>query len=129
MSHIGATEMIAFVCLIGVLWLGQAQGDGYIVQRLFSAKNEKHAIKASLWFAVAGIVILTWPWIVVGLGSVVILPISQASEALLADPELAYPMMINEVLPVGLRGLLVAAFVAAFISIRPSMLGRILCSQ
>jgi SSS family solute:Na+ symporter len=116
MSHIGTTEMIAFVCLIGVLWLGQAQGDGYIVQRLFSAKNEKHAIKASLWFAVAGIVILTWPWIVVGLGSIVILPISEASEALLADPELAYPMMINEVLPVGLKGLLVAAFMAAFIS-------------
>jgi SSS family solute:Na+ symporter len=116
MSHIGATEMIAFVCLIGVLWLGQAQGDGYIVQRLFSAKNEKHAIKASLWFAVAGIVILTWPWIVVGLGSIVILPISEASEALLADPELAYPMMINEVLPVGLRGLLIAAFMAAFMS-------------
>lgn len=116
MSHIGATEMIAFVCLICVLWLGQAQGDGYIVQRLFSARNEKHAIKASLWFAVAGIVILTWPWIVVGLGSIVILPISEASEALLADPELAYPMMINEVLPVGLRGLLVAAFMAAFMS-------------
>ena len=115
-SHIGTTEMIAFVCLIGVLWLGQAQGDGYIVQRLFSAKNEKHAIKASLWFAVAGVVILTWPWIVVGLGSIVILPISGASEALLADPELTYPMMINEVLPVGLRGLLVAAFMAAFMS-------------
>ncbi|TMU56509.1 sodium:solute symporter family protein [Flagellimonas algicola] len=116
LSHIGLTEMIAFVCLIGVLWLGQAQGDGYIVQRLFSAKDEKHAIKASLWFAVAGVVILTWPWIVVGLGSIVILPISEASEALLADPELAYPMMINEVLPVGLRGLLVAAFMAAFMS-------------
>lgn len=116
LSHIGATEMIGFVCLIGILWLGQAQGDGYIVQRLFSARNEKHAIKASLWFAVAGVVILTWPWIVVGLGSIVILPISEASEALLADPELAYPMMINEVLPVGLKGLLIAAFMAAFMS-------------
>ncbi|WP_051554565.1 sodium:solute symporter family protein [Maribacter antarcticus] len=115
-SHIGATEMISFVCLIGVLWLGQAQGDGYIVQRLFSAKNEKHAIKASLWFAVAAVVILTWPWIVVGLGSIVILPISEASPALLADPELVYPMMINAVLPVGLKGLLVAAFMAAFMS-------------
>lgn len=116
LSHIGPVEMIAFLCLIGVLWLGQAQGDGYIVQRLFSAKNEKHAIKASLWFAVAGIVILTWPWIVVGLGSIVILPISEASPALLADPELAYPMMIMEVLPAGLKGLLVAAFMAAFMS-------------
>ncbi len=115
-SHVSITEMIGFVCLVGILWLGQAQGDGYIVQRLFSAKNERHAIKASLWFAVAGVVILTWPWIVVGLGSVVILPISEATEALLADPELAYPMMINEVLPVGLKGLLVAAFMAAFMS-------------
>ncbi|WP_420601794.1 sodium:solute symporter family protein [Flagellimonas sp.] len=116
LSHIGPTEMVAFVCLIGILWLGQAQGDGYIVQRLFSAKTEKHAIKASLWFAVAGVVILTWPWIVVGLGSIVILPISEASSALIADPELAYPMMILEVLPTGLKGLLVAAFMAAFMS-------------
>ena len=116
LSHIGATEMIAYVCLIGVLWIGQAQGNGYIVQRLFSAKSEKHAIKASLWFALAGIVILTWPMIVVGLGSIVILPISEASTALILDPELAYPMMIMEVLPQGLKGLLVAAFMAAFIS-------------
>ena len=116
LSHIGTTEMVGFVCLIGILWLGQAQGDGYIVQRLFSAKNEKHAIKASLWFAVAGVVILTWPWIVVGLGSIIILPISEASTALLTDPELAYPMMINEVLPAGFKGLLIAAFMAAFMS-------------
>ncbi len=114
--NVGATEMVAFLCLIGVLWLGQAQGDGYIVQRLFSAKSEQHAIKASLWFAVAGIVILTWPWIVVGLGSIMILPISDSSIALIEDPELAYPMMIIEVLPVGLKGLLVAAFMAAFMS-------------
>ncbi len=116
LSHVGIIEVVSFICLIGVLWLGQAQGDGYIVQRLFSAKNEKHAIKASLWFAVAGVVILTWPWIVVGLGSIVMLPISEASPALLADPELAYPMMINAVLPIGLKGLLVAAFMAAFMS-------------
>ena len=108
--------MISFICLIGVLWLGQAQGDGFIVQRLFSAKNEKHAIKASLWFAVAGIVILTWPWIVVGLGSIILLPISTAPPELIADPELAYPLMIVKVLPVGLKGLLVAAFMAAFMS-------------
>lgn len=115
-SNIGAIEMISFICLIGVLWLGQAQGDGFIVQRLFSAKNEKHAIKASLWFAVAGIVILTWPWIVVGLGSIIILPFSSASVELISDPELAYPLMIAKVLPAGLKGLLVAAFMAAFMS-------------
>ena len=46
-SHISVTEMISFVCLIGILWLGQAQGDGYIVQRLFSAKNDKTDVKNS----------------------------------------------------------------------------------
>jgi len=116
LAHITPIEMIGFVCLILVLWLGQAQGDGFIVQRLFSAKNEKHAIKASLWFAVAAIVILTWPWIVIGLGSIILLPNSGASAALLADPELAYPLMILEVLPAGLKGLMVAAFMAAFMS-------------
>ena len=115
-AHISPIEFAGYLCLIGVLWLGQAQGDGYIVQRLFSAKNEKNAVRASLWFAVAGIVILTWPWIIVGLGSIVILPISEATPELLADPELAYPMMIVEVLPAGLKGLLVAAFMAAFMS-------------
>tara|TARA_B100001059_G_scaffold136100_1_gene136440 strand:+ start:1068 stop:2858 length:1791 start_codon:yes stop_codon:yes gene_type:complete len=116
LANIGTIEMISFICLIGILWLGQAQGDGFIVQRLFSAKNEKHAIKASLWFAVAGIVILTWPWIVVGLGSIIILPFSSASVELISDPELAYPLMIAKVLPAGLKGLLVAAFMAAFMS-------------
>ena len=115
-AHITLIEMIGFVCLILVLWLGQAQGDGFIVQRLFSAKNEKHAIKASLWFAVAAIVILTWPWIVIGLGSIILLPISGASPELLADPELAYPLMILKVLPTGVKGLIVAAFMAAFMS-------------
>lgn len=116
LANIGTIEMISFICLIGILWLGQAQGDGFIVQRLFSAKNEKHAIKASLWFAIAGIVILTWPWIVVGLGSIIILPFSSASVELISDPELAYPLMIAKVLPAGLKGLLVAAFMAAFMS-------------
>jgi SSS family solute:Na+ symporter len=59
---------------------------------------------------------MTWPWIIVGLGSLVLLPVATASPELLADPELAYPMMIAELMPVGLRGLMVASFLAAFMS-------------
>ena len=36
--------------------------------------------------------------------------------ALAADPELAYPMMIRDLMPAGLRGLMVATFLAAFMS-------------
>ena len=73
-------------------------------------------MKASLWFAFAGTVLLTWPWIVVGLGSLLVFPPAAMDPALAADPELAYPMMIRELMPAGLRGLMVATFLAAFMS-------------
>ena len=52
----------------------------------------------------------------VGLGSLILMPVAEAGPALAADPELAYPLMIGELMPVGLRGLVVAAFIAAFMS-------------
>ena len=108
--------MVSFICLIGVLWLRSGQGDGYVAQRLFATRDERQAVKASLWFAFAGTVLLTWPWIVVGLGSLLVFPPATMDAALAADPELAYPMMIRELMPSGLRGLMVATFLAAFMS-------------
>ena len=109
-------EIVSFLCLIGVLWLRSGQGDGYVAQRLFATRDERQAVKASLWFAFAGTVLLTWPWIVVGLGSLLVFPPAAMDPALAADPELAYPMMIRELMPAGLRGLMVATFLAAFMS-------------
>ena len=43
-----------------------------MAQRLFAARDERQAVKASLWFAFAGTVLLTWPWIVAGLGSLLV---------------------------------------------------------
>jgi len=115
-EHLSSLEFISFMVLIFLLWTRSAQGDGYLVQRLFAAKNEKQSVLAALWFNFAANVAMTWPWIIVGLGSLIILPLATASPELLADPELAYPMMIVEVLPVGLKGVLVASFLAAFMS-------------
>ena len=109
-------EMFSYFCLIFILWLRSAQGDGYIAQRLFATKNEKHALYAAFLFTFVGIVMITWPWIIVGIGSLVYFPISSATAELAADPELAYPMMMAELMPVGLKGLLVATFLAAFMS-------------
>ena len=103
--------IITFVVQISLLWWGSGQGGGYLAQRLFSAKDERHAAKAFLWFNVAQYMLRSWPWIVVGLGSLVIFPL-QAGE----DYELAYPKMIAELMPTGLRGLMVASLFAAFMS-------------
>ena len=115
-ANASSIEIVSFLCLIGILWLRSGQGDGYVAQRLFATRDERQAVKASLWFAFAGTVLLTWPWIVVGLGSLLVFPPATMDAALAADPELAYPMMIRELMPAGLRGLMVATFLAAFMS-------------
>ena len=114
-THLSSLEFASYMSLILVLWMRSGH-DGYPAQRLFATKNSQSATLAALLWAFLGITIMTWPWIIVGLGSLVIFPISEASQALAADPELAYPMMLAEMMPIGLKGMLVAAFLAAFMS-------------
>ena len=114
-NHTTPIEFVSYLCLFFVLW-SRAGQSGYPAQRLFSTKNDKHAMYATFWWAFLGIIVITWPWVIVGLGSLVLLPISEATPALAADPELAYPMMLSMLMPVGLKGLLVASFLAAFMS-------------
>jgi SSS family solute:Na+ symporter len=107
----GTLAFYTFIAQISVQWWEKGQGDGYIVQRFFATKDEKNAVLASLWFNFAHYVLRPWPWIVVGLASLVFFPYMPGE-----DPELAYPHMIAEFLPVGVRGLMVASLVAAFMS-------------
>jgi len=115
-AHLSSLEAVSFFLLIFVLWSRSGQGDGYIAQRLFATRDEKQSLLGALWFNFAGTVLMTWPWIIVGLGSLVIFPLALAGPELAADPELAYPMMIGELMPAGLKGLMVASFLAAFMS-------------
>jgi SSS family solute:Na+ symporter len=115
-AHLSSLEFVSFLFLIFLLWTRSGQGDGYVAQRLFAAKDERQSLLSSLWFSFAAIVLMTWPWVIVGLGSLLILPIATAGPELAADPELAYPLMIVEMMPAGLRGLMVATFLAAFMS-------------
>lgn len=80
-----------------------------MVQRMLATKNEHHSFLAVLWFCFLHYVLRPWPWILVGLVSLVVFPD-------LADKELGYPMMIVEYLPAGLLGLMVASMLAAFMS-------------
>ena len=49
-------------------------GGGYIAQRMLAAKNEQHAIGATLLFNFMHYAVRTWPWILVALVSLVVLP-------------------------------------------------------
>jgi len=103
--------LITFVALMGVNWWAtrDAGGTSYMVQRMLAAKDERHSFLGVLWFCVAHYILRPWPWIVVGLISLVVFPELQ-------DKELGYPRMIVEYLPAGLLGLMVASMLAAFMS-------------
>jgi SSS family solute:Na+ symporter len=98
-----------FFVYIFMTWWHRAPGNGYYVQRLLATKSEKDSFFAFLWFNICQYVIRPWPWIIVGLLSLYYIPVMD-------DPESAFPMMINLFMPVGLKGIMVAAMLAAFMS-------------
>ena len=154
----------AFLAYVGIQWWSSwypgadPGGGGYIAQRMLSAKDEKHSLLATLWFNIAHYTVRPWPWIIVALAALVILPrasdvsalekenpdvfrqveevyksggINKASSDLkdnkvftdfyekyenTVDPGVMYPKLMARYLPPGLLGLLIAVFMAAYMS-------------
>ncbi|HEX2982273.1 MAG TPA: sodium:solute symporter family protein, partial [Ignavibacteriales bacterium] len=170
----------AFIAYIGLQWWSSwypgsdPGGGGYIAQRMMSAKNEKHSLFATLWFTVANYCLRPWPWIIVALAALTLMPRLDSSIAndkqlmknygkayslyaehlssgkdyaqLTKNPELAqkakqfenkeffeqyentidpgkmYPKLMLRYLPSGLLGLMIAVFLAAYMSTISSQL-------
>ncbi len=97
-------------------------GGGYIAQRMLAAKDERHAMGATLLFNIMHYALRPWPWILIALCSMIVFPTTadiarqfpHVDPAIIKD-DLAFPAMIS-FLPTGLLGLVVAALIAAFMS-------------
>jgi Na+/proline symporter len=108
---------ITLFVYLGVSWWAswypgaEPGGGGYVAQRIFSAKNERHGLFATLWFNFAHYAVRPWPWILTALASLILYPT-------LVDKESGYvrTLMDPEVFPVSLRGIMLAAFAAAYMS-------------
>ena len=86
-------------------------GGGYIAQRMMSTKNEKHSVWATLLFQVTHYALRPWPWILVGLASIIIYPHLDAEHL-----RMGYVYAMRDFLPAGWKGLLLVAFLAAYMS-------------
>lgn len=112
-----AMTISSFLAFIGIQWWAswypgaEPGGGGYIAQRMMSAKDEKNSLFATLFFQIAHYCIRPWPWIIVGLCALVLYP-----DLPHADKGLGFVKAMNDFLPVGLKGLLLAAFLAAYMS-------------
>lgn len=97
-------------------------GGGYIAQRMLAAKDEKNATWATLFFNFAHYALRPWPWIIVGLASLIIFPslesMNQAFPGLTTEMQghdVAYAAMMTY-LPAGLLGIVLTSLIAAFMS-------------
>jgi SSS family solute:Na+ symporter len=97
-------------------------GGSYIAQRMLAAKSERDAFGGTLLFNVAHYALRSWPWIIVGLCSLLVYPqlADIARTFPYVDPKLighdmAYPAMLR-FLPHGMLGLMIAGLLAAYVS-------------
>jgi Na+/proline symporter len=109
--------MLTFFVYVAVNWWAtwypgaEPGGGGFVAQRILCARDEKHSLLATLWFNVAHYAVRPWPWTLTALASLVLYPG-------LEDKESGFVRAIVDpaVFPVALRGLMVAAFAAAYMS-------------
>jgi solute:Na+ symporter, SSS family len=107
--------VITFVVHLAVQWWAfwypgaEPGGGGYIAQRIFSAKDERNGLLSVLWFNLAHYALRPWPWILTALAAVVLYPN-------LAQPEKGYMLVATRQTPHALLGILLAGFMAAFMS-------------
>jgi Na+/proline symporter len=109
------SSFFAFLVYVSIIWWSShnADGGGYFIQRINSAKNERHAVLGTAWFAVNHYIIRLWPWILVALATLIIYPRVQDYGG---DNEAMYIVVIRDFLGPGLKGLLFVTFLAAFMS-------------
>jgi Na+/proline symporter len=110
----GWSVISPFLVLIAVQWWASVYpgaepgGGGYVAQRMFASKDEKHSLAATLWFQVAHYAVRPWPWIIAALSSLILFPV-------LPDPDLGY-VLLFQYLPAGFVGIVAASLIAAFMS-------------
>ena len=110
-----ALSVPAFVAFIGIQWWSswypgsEPGGGGYSAQRRMGTASERDATFSALLFTIAHYCIRPWPWILVALASLILYPnLEQSREGFI--------MVMRDVLPVGVLGMVFAAFLAAFMS-------------
>ena len=112
----------SFLVFIAVSWWASSYpgaepgGGSYVAQRIFAAKDEKNSVFATLFFNVAHYALRPWPWILVALSALVLYPHGVKNAAGVVDPELLYVQTMIDHLPIALRGLMMAGFLAAYMS-------------
>lgn len=118
----GATDpwmpISSFAIMLGIQWWAswypgaEPGGGGFVVQRMAACQDERHARAATVWFKIAHYCLRPWPWLLVALVALLLFPDLRNH----SNPDLGYVLVMRELSPAGLRGLLLVTFFAAYMS-------------
>ncbi|TLX63967.1 sodium transporter [Stutzerimonas nosocomialis] len=113
--------LMPFLVIIGLQWFFQmnSDGTGYLAQRSMACTNDREARIAGLVFAWLQIFLRSLFWLAIAIGLLVLYPFSvgdMSGDGFTAGREALFVQGINDLLPPGVRGLMLVGLLAALAS-------------
>lgn len=113
--------LLPFLVLISLQWFFQmnSDGTGYLAQRSMACQTDRDARMAGVVFAWLQIFARSLLWLAIAVGLLVLYPFSPEAaggEQFAASREILFVTGIDDLLPIGIRGLMLTGLLAALAS-------------
>lgn len=110
-----------FLVIVSLQWFFErnSDGTGYFAQRMMACQSDRDAKMAAFIFTWLQIFLRSLVWLVIGVGLLVVYPFDPENangEAFVAGRELLFATGIRDLLPVGIRGIMLTGMLAALAS-------------
>jgi Na+/proline symporter len=117
----GGDALLPFLVILALQWFYQmnSDGTGYLAQRTMACTDDRQARIAGVTFTFLQVVLRSLLWLVIGVALLLVFPYEagrEVTEQLIAERELTFARGMDELLPAGLRGLMLTAMLAALAS-------------
>lgn len=113
--------LMPFLVIISLQWFFErnSDGTGYLAQRMMSCRSDRDARMSTVIFTWLQIFLRSLIWLVIGIGLLVVYPFTPetaAGEGFVAGRELLFATGIRDLLPVGIKGIVLVGMLAALAS-------------
>lgn len=113
--------LMPFLVIVGLQWFFErnSDGTGYFAQRMMACRSDRDARRAAVLFTWLQIFLRSLLWLVIGVGLLVVYPVDPAkegAEGFVTARETLFATGVQDLLPAGLRGIMLTGLLAALAS-------------
>ena len=121
LSFIPSDAILPFIVVISLQWFFQmnSDGTGYLAQRTMACESQKGAEIAGVVFTFAQVLLRSLFWLPIIVALLIIYPFDPSlpiDDSFVSKREMLFAKGINDLLPVGVRGLMITGMLAALAS-------------